>query len=177
MKKITKILFVTLLFLISSQSCLADNTNIDESRLVEISKEIEANGKQVFDILRKVTSLDKSNYQNDSLGLLNGIEIALGEIRHFLAHEAELMHTIPLIKDKYKNQQIANRIKGITKTKDLIELHLMNLRSYYYDLKNDKNLMSLGDPMIYTQSSLNLLDEALNILKSKDGDQLGNSNQ
>jgi hypothetical protein len=138
----------------------------DQLSLLEVSRELNAIRKKIFLALDTISSMDTSNFSKTGLEIIDEIEGALAETRHYLDHEAELIYIIPYIKDAYFDDLVDNRLVGIVKTREIIHLYKTNLESLYKKLGKDSDVFSPDDTLKHFESSIEQLDKAYGILLS-----------
>jgi len=137
----------------------------EQLNLLEVSRKLNAIRKKIFSALDSISTMDMSNYSKATLGIIDEIEDALAETRHYLDHEAELIYTIPYIKDVYFDVLVENRLDGILKTREIIHLYKTNLEGLYKKLGKDADFFSPEDTLKHFKSSIEQLDKAFEILQ------------
>jgi hypothetical protein len=138
----------------------------DQLSLLEVSGKLIAIRKEIFSALDSIGSIDTAKFPKAGLKIIDEIEDALGESRHYLDHEAELLYTIPYIQDAYFDALAENRLDGIVKAREIIHLYKTNLESLYEKLGSHADAFSPDDTLKHFESSIELLDKASGILQS-----------
>jgi len=136
----------------------------DQLSLLVVSRELNAIRKDIFLALNHVSSMDISNFSQDNRELVDEIEDALAETRHYLDHEAELIYAMPYIKDAYFHDLLKNRLEGITRTREIIHLYKANLESIFKKLGTSADVFSPATVLKHFESALKQLDEGYRIL-------------
>jgi len=137
----------------------------DQLSLLDVSGKLNAIRKEIFSALDSIGSIDTAKFPKAGLEIIDEIEDALAESRHYLDHEAELLYTIPYIQDAYFDDLAENRLDGIVKTREIIHLYKTNLESLYEKLGKDADAFSPDDTLKHFESSIELLDKAAEILQ------------
>lgn len=137
----------------------------DQLSLLEVSRELNAIRKEIFSALDSFSALDTAKFTKASLEIINELEDVLAETRHYLDHEAELIYTIPYIKDKYLDYLVENRLDGIARTREIIHLYKTNLESLYIKLGKDSAAFPPDDTLKLFESSIEQLDKAFEVMQ------------
>lgn len=137
----------------------------DQLELLEIAGELNAVRKRIFILLDSINSMDMSRFGKTELEIIDEIEDALAESRHYLDHEAELIFTLPYVKNAYFVDMVKNRMDGILKTREIIHLYKTNLEGLYKKIGKGAAVFSPNNTLKQFQLSLEQLDLAKEILQ------------
>jgi hypothetical protein len=174
MKKIYVIL--ALLSIIYAPRLSFSQDILVKSNLTEIAAKIHFNSKNLDYISFKLTTFGPPNPIIQDKEILDGIftiRETISDISSTLSYESQLLLTIPHIKEKYKSIFCKLRREYLDLAIKTTKISL-NLLQYYYDKETYKKVFILldDDPIKIIQSSLELLNKSIEILKSienKDG--------